>query len=281
MAVVIVVEIHRDLSSLFPQYRQAWRTLFFLLLICAAASPGRAQVSVLTQHNDNSRTGQNTNETTLTPANVNSTQFGKLFAQPVDGQLYAQPLYVPNVTIPGNGTHNVVFVATEADSVYAFDADSKSGANTSPLWKASLIDTAHGAAAGATPVTSVNSGCNLIQPNIGITSTPVIDPTTGTIYVEAKSKENGVFIHRLHALDITTGAEKSSSPVVITATVNGTGDGSAGGQLTFNALTEVNRSGLLLLNGTIYIAYASPCDVAPYHGWLFAYDAANFAQKAV
>ena len=237
---------------------------------------------VLTHHNDNGRTGQNTAEITLTPANVNQTQFGKKFSQPVDGHVYAQPLYVPNVTIPGLGTHNVVYVATEADSVFAFDADNNTGTNASPLWKASLIDTAHGAAVGATTVSgSTDLGCSDLVPQVGITGTPTIDPTAGTMYVEAKSKENGVFVHRLHAIDITTGAEKSPGPVVITGSARGTATDASGGVLTFNPLHEHSRPGLLLSNGTIYMAFASHCDWQPYHGWIFAYDAATFTQKGV
>ncbi|PYX61722.1 MAG: pyrrolo-quinoline quinone [Acidobacteria bacterium] len=253
-----------------------------LLLVLAWALTAVAQPSVLTWHNDNSRTGQNRAERTLTPANVNTQGFGKLFSYPVDGQIYAQPLYVPHLTIPGKGSHNVVFVATEGDSVFAFDADNNGGANAKPLWKASLIDTAHGAASGATTVDSLaDTGCSDLVPKIGITSTPTIDAGTGTMYVEAKSKENGTFVHRLHALDIHTGAEKAFGPVVVTATVPGSGDGSVNGQLTFDALHHNNRPGLLLSSGTIYIAYASHCDFFPYHGWMFAYDATNLAQKAV
>jgi hypothetical protein len=265
-----------------------------LLLTCALAGVllaprAIAQTNVTTYHYDNSRTGQNTSETLLTPSNVNATQFGKVFSLAVDGAVYAQPLYVSNLTI-GGGTHNVVFVATEQDSVYAFDADSNTGANSSFLWRASLIDTAHGASFGATPVSAPETGCDNLEPNIGITSTPVIDLATGTMYVEAKSKENGIFVHRLHALDITTGFEKYPGPIVITATVNGTGDGSSGGQLTFGgsseqgqaiALNQLNRPGLLLLNGTVYIAFASHCDNGPYHGWLFGYDAATFTNQSV
>jgi len=243
-----------------------------------------AHAQVVTYQYDIARTGQNINETILNPSNVNTNQFGKLFSQPVDGYIYAQPLYLPNVAVPGKGTHNVVFVATEMDSVYAFDADSNTGANSSPLWQASLIDTAHGAASGATPVdSSTDIGCTDLVPKIGITSTPIIDPSSGTIYVEAKSKENGTFVHRLHALDITTGAERSPGPVQISATVKGTGDGSSGGNLSFDALAlyQLNRPGLLLMNGIIYIGFASHCDFAPYHGWLFAYDAATLTQKGV
>jgi hypothetical protein len=232
-------------------------------------------VGVFTQHNDNLRTGQNLNETVLTPAVVqSSTTFGKKFSQAVDGYVYAQPLYQPAVTISGT-THNVVFVATENDSVYAFDADSNAGANANPLWHANLIDTAHGAAAGATPVTNAQVGCGDLVPKIGITSTPVIDPSTGTMYVETKSSEGSSFPHRLHAIDITTGDEKASSPILIAASVN-----VPGGTVTFDGQHHLNRPGLLWLNGLIYIAYASHCDNTPYHGWLFAYDAATLTQKA-
>ena len=236
---------------------------------------------VLTYHNDSARTGQNLTEIALTPSNVNINQFGKLFSQPVDGQMYAQPLYVPNVAMRANGNHNVIFAATEMDSVYAFDADDNSGVNASPLWHASLIDTAHGAAPGETPFSTVG-GCTDLQPNVGITSTPVIDPSTGTMYVEAKSQQaDGTLVHRLHMLDITTGAEKGPGPVVITATVSGTGDGSSAGQLTFDSAHQLNRPGLLLLNGAVYVGFASHCDGGPYHGWLFAYDEATLAQTGV
>ena len=236
---------------------------------------------VLTQHNDIGRTGQNLSETVLTPTNVNTTTFGKKFSQAVDGFVYAQPLYVPNVTI-GGSVHNVIYVATEGDSVYAFDADSNTGTNAGLLWHASVIDTAHGAAAGATTMNSSTPlGCTDLVPQVGITSTPVIDPSTGTMYLEAKSEENGAFIHRLHALDITTGAEKAPGPVVITGTVSGTGDGSSGGTVTFDGLHQLNRPGLLWLNGVLYLSYASHCDDSPYHGWLFAYDAGTFSQKSM
>ncbi len=258
----------------------AW---LFLTLFCSSAAWG--QRSVLTYHYDNFRTGQNTEETILTPSNVNPNQFRWLFAHPVDGQIYGQPLYVPNLNIPGRGMHNVVFVATEGDTVYAFDADTRGANVRGPLWSASLIDTAHGAAAGATTVSTSGSNpdinCGDLTPSVGITSTPVIDPATGTIYVEAKSKENGGFVHRLHALDITSGNEKPSWPVVITATVSGAGGGNAGGLLTFDSLHQMNRPGLLLSNGTVYVAFASHCDIDPYHGWVFGYDVATRALKGV
>src|ERR1700722_6441132 len=233
-------------------------------------------LSVLTQHNDNARTGQNMSETILNTTNVNTTQFGKLFAMPADGQVYAQPLYVPGVAING-GVHNVVIIATENDSVYAYDADS--GA---PLWKASMVDAAHGAGAGETALqTATTTMCDDTQPLVGITSTPVIDPASKTIYVEAKPPNGTNYFHRLHALDLLTGNEKSPGPVVIAGTVSGLGDGSVNGQLAFDDFHHLNRPGLLMMNGTIYLAYASHCDFGPYHGWLFAYDAATFTQKSV
>ena len=240
-------------------------------LTCAAS----AQVAVTTQHNDNYRTGQNTSETILTPANVNKTQFGKLFSQTVDGYVYAQPLYVPNVTIPGKGTHNVVYVATEHDSVYAFDADNKTGANASPLWQVSFINPG----AGINVVTSGDVSCNDLVPEIGITGTPAIDLSTNTMYLTAKTKENGKFFQRLHALDITTGAEKFGGPLEIQAQFPGTADGVR--KVTFDPFREGQRTGLLVQNGLVYIAWASHCDIGPYHGWLLAYDTQTLQQKGV
>ena len=247
--------------------------------ILTVVTPGT--VSVLTQHNDNARTGQNTSETILNASNVNVNQFGKLFALPTDGLVYAQPLYVPGVTING-GFHNVVIIATEADSLYAYDAD----AGGAPLWKASMVDAAHGAGSGETPLNSATTlACTDVQPLIGITSTPVIDPTSNTIYVEAKSTDGVNYFHRLHALDLSTGSEKSPGPMQIKATVAGTGDGSTNGQLVFDSanisLHQQARPGLLLMNGTILIAFGSHCDFGPWHGWLFAYDAATLTQKSV
>ena len=237
--------------------------------------------AIATFHTDNGRTGQNTNETILTTSNVNVSQFGKLFALPVDGQLYAQPLYVANVTIGGTA-HNVVFAATENDTVYAFDADSNTGANATYLWKASLIDAAHGAPAGAAPVSASGSCPNVISPTMGITSTPVIDTSANTMYVVAFSQEAGQFVNRLHAIDITTGNEKSQGPVVIDATVSGTGDGSSGGNLTFSQLSQFIRPGLLLSNGTVYLASAALCEgIGPFHGWVFGYNESTLSQNGV
>jgi hypothetical protein len=206
----------------------------------------------------------------LTPSNVTASSFGKLFSLPVDGYVYAQPLYKLSVSI-GGGTHNVVFVATEGDSVYAFDAD-----NGTQLWHVSLLGS--GETTGNMQ-RDLDSECTDLIPQVGITSTPVIDPS-GVIYVEAKSRitSTGAYVHRLHKLDITTGAEKTT-PVEITATVPGTSDG--GSTVTFNPLTQLNRPGLLLSNGMVYIGYGSHCDDGPWHGWLFAYNASTLARTAV
>jgi hypothetical protein len=166
--------------------------------------------------------------------------------------------------------HNVVFVATEHDSVYAFDADSNGGPNAWPLWKITLLDTAHGASSGATTVPNSDVGTDDINPEIGITSTPVIDTVTNTLYVVGKTKENGNYFQRLHALNITTGAERPGSPVTLAAQVNGNGNGSSGGVLYWDAKLENNRAGLLLLNGIVYIAFAAHGDQGPYHGWILA-----------
>jgi hypothetical protein len=244
-------------------------------LCCAAtvtAPPAGAQVT--TSQYDNARTGANTQETALTPSNVNAKQFGKIRTFVVDGDIYAQPLFLPGIEVPGKGKHNVVFVATEHDSVYAFDADGKS---SEPLWKTSLAR----ADAGTTPLTARDVRCPFISPEVGITPTPVIDPASGTIYVLARTKERGQYAQKLHALAIATGAEKSGSPVTIGASVEGRGEGSRSGRLDFDALLENPRAALLLANGNIYVTWASSCDVGAYHGWVMAYDARTLAQVAV
>jgi hypothetical protein len=252
------------------------RAFFCKSCLLAALFTAQAQINVITYHNDNARDGQNVNESLLTPANVNANQFGRLFTQPVDGYIYAQPLYVSNLQI-GGGTHNVVFVATEHDSVYAFDADGNTGANANPLWHVGFTNPT----AGITTVDSENDlSCSNIKPEVGITGTPVIDLTSNTLYVVAKTKENGVFFQRLHALDITSGAEKFDGPTVIQATEPGTGDGNVSGEIAFDPLMENQRAGLLLLNGLVYVAWASHCDHTPFHGWIMAYDAQSLKQAA-
>lgn len=234
-------------------------------------STGSTAISVLTYHNDNMRTGQNTQETTLTTANVNSTSFGKVGFFQADGKVDAEPLYVPGETINGT-THNVLYVATEHDSMYAFDAD-----NGTVLW--------HVAAAPSGETSTDNRGCSQVTPEIGITSTPVIDPKAGahgTIYLVAATKDgSGNYHQRLHALDLTTGAEQQGSPVNITATYPSTGPESSNGQVVFDPAQYNERAGLLLLNGVVYIAYSSHCDHEPYTGWVMGYNENSLAQTTV
>jgi hypothetical protein len=224
----------------------------------------------LTYHNNNFRTGLNDQETRLTPDLLRAGRFKKLFPPiGVDGPIYGQPLYVSNLLISGQ-MHNVVFVATEADTVYAFDADD---GGPTPLWSESLLSAAHGAAAGATTVggNDPDINCPIVGPQFGITSTPVIDLDVGTIYVEARSRENGQVVHRLHALDIATGHNLRNVEISTDS---------------FDPKSQHNRPGLLLANGTIYIAFASNgCDDfqppnARYHGWILAYDASSFNFKS-
>ena len=248
-------------------------------MFLGAAGPLLAQApNVLTWRYDNTHQGQNTQETILTPANVNTNTFGKLFSHTVDGQVYAQPLYVGSLTLPNQTTHNVIFIATEHDSVYAFDADNNGGANSGPLWQASMIATTHGAASGATTVPATDVSSQDIHPEIGISSTPVIDFSTGTIFVVAKSKENGIYVQRLHALSILDGSERSGSPVSISASVPGTGSGSSGGTLSLSTLWQLNRPALGLFNGHIYIAFGAHGDNGPWHGWVLVYNETTLAQ---
>jgi hypothetical protein len=231
-------------------------------------TPSSSSSGVFTQRYSNLRQGANTNETILTPTNVNSTTFGKLFTYTVDGYVFGQPLYVSGVTVNG-AAHNVLYVATEHDSVYAFDAD---GATTAPLWKVNFL------VGGATTVPQADVG-STIYPEIGITSTPVIDPATNTIYVVAETKENGNYLFRLHALDISTGAEKFGGPTLITASVPGTGGGTNGaGHVPFAPKTHIQRAALTLTNGMVIIAWASQGDNGIWHGWVIAYSASTLKQ---
>jgi hypothetical protein len=241
------------------------KALVLSLLISWQAS---AQVNVPTYHNDNARTGANLNETTLTPGNVNVNTFGKLFSYDVDGAVYAQPLYVSGLGITGQGAHNVVFVATEHNSVYAFDADSNTGANGGLLWHVNLGPSA--------PSTSLQFGA--IKPEIGITGTPVIDLGSQTLYVDAFTWDGTHFFHRIHALNLADGSERPFSPVLVAASVPGRGNGSTNGVMTFQAQQELQRCALTLAGGILYVSYAGYTDTPntdPFHGWVLGYDAAN------
>jgi len=228
---------------------------------------------VYTYHNELARDGANTHEYVLTTANVNSASFGKLFSCTVDGAIYAQPLWVANVTV-NRAAHNVVFVATQHDSLFAFDADASP---CSKLWSVSLIDSAHGGTANESPVPSggsgalVGNGAGDLTPEVGITGTPVIDSASAILYVVSKSMSPGgaTFYQRLHAIDLTSGAEKPGSPVTVTATYPGTGDG--GTTVTFNPRTQNQRAALALVNGTVYLAWGSHEDKGPFYGWLMGY----------
>lgn len=245
----------------------------------AAASVAVTDLTgVFTYHNDNSRAGANQKEFGLTTSTVKTATFGKLFSCAVDSAIYAQPLWIPNLTF-GAAKHNVVVVATERNSVYAFDAD------VSPcvtLWQKNLIDAAHGGTAGESPVPSsqVGSGFGDLAPEVGITGTPVIDPGTNILYVVSKSVSGTTqFFQRLHALDLTTGNEKlnANKPVLISASVPGDGDGSSGGNVAFDPRNEHQRPGLALVNGVVYIAWASHEDHDPYHGWIMGFNASTLA----
>jgi len=253
----------------------AWLNIAGVLAVVASVfvqitSGQSTPVTVLTQHNDNSRTGANLNETALNTSNVSAGQFGKLFTRAVDGQTYAQPLYVPGVNMGSRGIHNVVFVATERNNVYAFDADDPNAA--APLWQVNLG-----------PPVAVRFIDETVDINeyIGITSTPVIDPLTRTLYCVAKTKEGGKYPQRLHALDITTGQEKFGGPVVIDGSVPGVGDGAKNGTVAFNSQRHFNRPGLLLQDGYLYVAFGSHGDVRPYHGWIFSYNASTLQRVGV
>jgi hypothetical protein len=258
----------------------------YLALILASPNAG-AQVNVWTYHNNNFRTGANTNETILNLTNVNSTSFGRLFTNMVDGCVYAQPLYVPGVAIPRQGTHNILIIATEHNTVYAFDADvpvTRGGL----LWMTNL---------GPSAVTSIPGGYSEqnfgtrypsgsgyytdIIPEVGITGTPVIDTNTGTLYVDAFTGIVGAttnYFHTIHALNITNGSEQSFSPVVVTASVAGTGVDSSGGKVTFNPKQENERPALTLAGGIVYFACAGYADTDPYHGWVIGFNATNLVQ---
>ncbi len=226
---------------------------------------------VLTYHDDIARTGQNLNETILNTGNVTSAKFGKIGFYPVDGLVDAQPLYAANVAVPGNGGHNLLIAATEHDSVYAFDADSGT-----TIWHTSMLKTGE--------TTSDNRSCGQITPEIGVTSTPVIDRTrgaNGVIYVVAMSKNGSTYHQRVHALDLALGTELFSGPVDVQAKYPGTGDNTDGTNVGFDPKQYAERAGLLLINGVLYTSWTSHCDQGLYTGWIIAYNAATLAQTSV
>ncbi len=237
--------------------------------------PNPQSVSVLTQHNDNSRSGWNDNETTLTTANVNVRQFGEVFTLAVDDQVYAQPLVVSHVSL-GGGYHNVVLIATVNNTLYAFDGD-----NGTLYWQKNFT------APGMRPpqhsdMTGACSGAYQdFSGNIGIVGTPVIEAATGTMYFVARSTTGGTFVQFLHGVNVADGSEVAASPTQITATTTGTGDGNVNGLIAFDAQRQNQRQGLTLSNGVVYVTFSSHCDWGPYHGWILGYDASTLQQRIV
>ncbi len=263
--------MHKILD-LFVSRGGSVRGLAGLWFVAASAAVSHGQTSVLTWHNDNARTGQNLQETVLTPATVASGAFQKLFVIGVDGKVDAQPLYVPSVAIPGQGIHNTLYVMTEHDSAYAFDADT--GAQ---LWHVSLFRS------GETP--SDDRGCSQVTPEIGITATPIIDPhmgPNGAMYAVAMSKTaTGTYHHRLHALDLTSGSELFGGPVEIQASYPGSGAEGSGSMLTFDPAQHKERAALIIVNNVVYTAWSSHCDIPPYTGWVIGYNEGTLAQTSV
>jgi hypothetical protein len=225
---------------------------------------------VLTYHYNNALTGANLHETILTPSNVNAADFGKLFTVSLDGDVYAQPLYVPKVGVPLKGLHNIVYAATEHNTIYAIDADDPNGLI---LWSAHLGEPLR-------PDDLPGGTCTVIVPTLGITGTPVIDAATHTLYVVSRTFENSRHDYRLHALDISTGEERHGSPVVISPSVQGTGAASRNGRITFEPTLQLQRLSLVLFAGKLYVGFGSNCDYGEYHGWLLAYDASTLAPIA-
>lgn len=224
-----------------------------------------SNVHVLTSRNDEARTGHNPREKILDVRNVTASTFGRVFTRALDGAVFAQPLYVGGVD-----GRNVVYVATEHNSVYAFDADD-TRTTAAPLWVKNF----------GPSLPSADTGCSLLSPEIGITATPVVDLATKTMWFTSRNKEAGRVIHRLHAIDLATGASRPGSPVEIAAQVAGTGDTSVSGIIRFDPLRQMQRPGLLKVGNRVYLGFASQCDIQPYHGWLMAYDATTLQQKAV
>jgi Bacterial Ig-like domain (group 2) len=226
----------------------------------------------LTYRSDLARTGQNLNEVKLKLSNVNSYTFGKLFTIPIDGNLYGQPLYVPAVAVPGRGTHDLVYAATENNLVYAFDAENPKGET---IWSTHL-------GPPVPAVKQVPGNCTSIEPNIGVTSTPVIDPATSTIYVVARNfEEPGKFSYHLHALDFRTGAERPGSPVIIMGSARVSAAGGNDKKIAFDPTLNLQRAGLALVNGNIVIGFGSDCDYGDFHGWLFSFDATTLKQTGI
>src|SRR5947207_11941382 len=260
-----------------------WRFPALLLLILLDACAGHITdagmdplaVSVLTQHNDNSRAGLNDHETILNTSNVNVQQFGALFTLTVDDQVYAQPLVAANVLID-NQYRNVVYVATVNNSVYAFDGD-----DGRLYWRRNFSAPGLRPPLASDMTGACGGGYQDFSGNIGIVGTPVIDAASQTMYFVARSTTGASYVQHLHAVDIRTGSERAGSPVRIAAIVTGNGDGSANNVLGFDNQRANQRQALTLLNGVVYVSFSSHCDWGPYHGWVLGYDAASLQRRIV
>jgi outer membrane protein assembly factor BamB len=261
------------------------KTLLLFCVVLASCTSDRVtnngtpqnpqHVSVLTQHNDNTRAGLNDNETMLTASNVDSAHFGHVFTLSVDDQVYAQPLVVANVAV-GTGTHNVVYVATVNNSVYAFDGD-----DGTLYWQKSFTAPGMRPPMNTDMTGACGGGYTDFSGNIGIVGTPVIDAARGVMYFVARSMSGSTFVQYLHAVDIVTGNEVAGGPVPITATYSGSGDGAVNGVVAFDPQRQNQRQGLALVNGVVYVSFSSHCDWGPYHGWILGYDAATLQQQTV
>jgi hypothetical protein len=252
----------------------SWFSRFRILcaLLCSTTLYAAGQKKITTWHYNNGRTGANTTEKILTPSNVKASTFGKLFSQLVDGFIIGQPLYLPGVSIPNQGIHNIVYVATMNDTVYAFDADS----STAPaLWQTSLLSYSP---AGATPVPVSVKGCATTTKftQVGVVSTPVIDAAAGYLYLVAETYENANVVHRLHVLNVTSGQERKGSPITITASYT-----HAGVSYPFVDTHQMNRPGLLLANGHVYIGFGSPGCNGSDQGWIMSYSTSTLLQDGV
>ena len=272
---ILVGADRRNMDSIWRKPQTRWVSMQLLVLfnlVCFLSTIRGVAQDVLTWHNDNARTGQNLAEKILTLRNVNSETFGKLFVIHVDGKVDAEPLYAQRIEIPGKGLRNVLFAATERDSVYAFDADTGEA-----FWHVHLL--------GPGEIPSDDRNCGQVTPDIGITSTPVIDlkrGAHGTMYAVAMSKDQqGHYFQRLHALDLQNGAEELGGPVEIHATYPGTGAASHDGTEIFDAKQYEERAALLLLNGVVYTSWSSHCDINPYNGWIIGYSAQTLKQTGV
>src|ERR1035438_2794120 len=262
--------MQQPMSAMRDRRRDSMQCVRLISVTVLCALLAHAAVNILTANGDNERTNSNLQETQLSPATVNASAFAKLGVFPVDGQVYSQPLVVTGLSIAGQGTHNVVFVTTMHNSVYAFDADAMSPVST--LWQVNL--------GSSVPSLLLYGPDGDISNEVGILSTGVIDVQRGVLYVVADVLQNGTPVFYLHALDLATGAERLNGPVELAASVRGTGSAArADGTILFDPMQHLQRPGLLLLNNAVYVSFGSHGDMSPYHGWMLSYDASDLSRQ--